>query len=138
MHHHNSLPLFLIQTFSLTSIASALYGRFVKRLSKEFQDSLAQASDIASEALANIRTVRSFSKEDYETENYSGKHLFALSDVSAKIGETFVLARKRALGFGAFTGIITFFANVVIGFVLWYGGLSVIDGKEIKFVDYNL
>ena len=45
-------------------------GSFVQGLRKRFQDELAAASSTAEEAIANIRTVRSFSQERKSMNSY--------------------------------------------------------------------
>ena len=54
----------------LVAISAALYGRLVRRLSKQVQDALAESTTVAEEALAGVRTVRAFAREDAEVERY--------------------------------------------------------------------
>eukprot|EP01119_Soliformovum_irregulare_P011065 TRINITY_DN2746_c0_g1_i5.p1 TRINITY_DN2746_c0_g1~~TRINITY_DN2746_c0_g1_i5.p1 ORF type:complete len:568 (+),score=139.29 TRINITY_DN2746_c0_g1_i5:47-1750(+) len=113
-------------------IAAILIGRYVKRISKEFQEALASASDTASEALTNVRTVRNFSQEQYEINNYSNS-----------VNVTFQLAKKRAVLYGVMLAITGFIANIAIGAVLWYGGSMVISrtfspGDLTSFIIYSI
>ena len=44
-----------------------------QKISKEVQDSLAKANNVAEEAISTIRTVRSFANEDGEAKDYADK-----------------------------------------------------------------
>jgi ABC-type multidrug transport system fused ATPase/permease subunit len=72
----------------------------------------------AEEALGNVRTVKSFSAEGFEVARYS-----------EKVNYSYILARKVAFAFGAFSGVAAFAANAAIILVLWYGGNLVIKGE---------
>ena len=54
----------------LARSGASVYGRFVRRLSKRVQDALAKATEVAEESLGNLRTVRAFSKERHEINQY--------------------------------------------------------------------
>jgi ATP-binding cassette, subfamily B, bacterial len=93
-------------------------GRRVKKLSRESQDRLADASALAAERINAATTVQSFARESYEA------NLFA--DRANKTFETSVRrSRMRAYLIGA-TISATFIA---ITFVLWLGARSVIAGN---------
>lgn len=99
------------------AIGAVLFARSVRSLSKQTQDALAGATSVAEETLGNIRTVRSFAREDQEVRRYD-----------AKVEEAFDLGRKLALTYGAFQGAMGFAAYAAIALVLWYGGGLVMDG----------
>ncbi|MFN7144491.1 MAG: ABC transporter ATP-binding protein [Myxococcota bacterium] len=99
------------------AIGAVLFARSVRSLSKQTQDALAGATSVAEETLGNIRTVRSFAREDQEVRRYD-----------AKVDEAFDLGRKLALTYGAFQGAMGFAAYAAIALVLWYGGGLVMDG----------
>lgn len=100
------------------AVAAVVFGRFLRKLSKQVQDALAQSGDRATEAVGNIRTVRGFAAEAREEKNYSDA-----------IDETYRLAKKLAFGFGSFAGGVMFAGNLGIVAVLWYGGTLVIEGE---------
>lgn len=52
------------------AVAAVMYGRFVRKITREVQDSLAEATKVAEERIANMRTVKTFSKESREMESY--------------------------------------------------------------------
>ncbi|XP_071441482.1 ATP-binding cassette sub-family B member 10, mitochondrial [Hetaerina americana] len=90
---------------------AVVYGRFVKNITKSVQDSLAVATHVAEERIANVRTVKSFSGELHEIAAYKKKTL-----------EVLELAYKEALARGVFFGMTGLGGNVMILSVLCYGG----------------
>jgi ABC-type multidrug transport system fused ATPase/permease subunit len=124
----NSLSLFLLLCLSLLSVskkkkkkknfflffpAAVIYGRWIKEISKKYQDALAESSDTANEAISNIRTVRSFAKEEFEISRYEGEKIFfILSKIffypqkiffPGKIMKTYDLAKRKAIAFALFS-----------------------------------
>ncbi|KAG9330198.1 hypothetical protein JZ751_026115 [Albula glossodonta] len=55
------------------AISQKLYNTSYEKLSKEVQDSIARANDVAGEGVAGIRTVRSFNSEQSEAQRYDDK-----------------------------------------------------------------
>jgi subfamily B ATP-binding cassette protein MsbA len=100
-------------------VGSAFYfGRRLKRMTTGVQDRVAEATAVAEEALSQIRTVQSFAQEPAERERYGER-------VLASVKAALVRAEVRGLFFGVLT--FTTFGGIV--FVLWQGGLLVLDGK---------
>jgi ATP-binding cassette, subfamily B, bacterial len=115
-----SLWLFGINVLILVLLVLPILiaGRRVKKLSRESQDRLADASALAAERINAATTVQSFAREAYESD------LFA--ERANKTFETAVRrSRMRAYLIGA-TISATFIA---ITFVLWLGARSVIAGS---------
>ncbi|KAL2767848.1 ABC-type oligopeptide transporter ABCB9 isoform 2, partial [Daubentonia madagascariensis] len=67
------LSLVTFMGFPIIMIASNIYGRYYKRLSKEVQNALARASNTAEETISAMKTVRSFANEEEEAEVYLQK-----------------------------------------------------------------
>ncbi|HEY6947177.1 MAG TPA: ABC transporter transmembrane domain-containing protein [Gemmatimonadales bacterium] len=100
-------------------VGSAFYfGRRLKRMTVGVQDRVAEATGIAEEALSQIRTVQSFVQEPAERERYGER-------VLASVKAALVRAEVR----GIFFGVLTFTTFGGIVFVLWQGGVLVLDGK---------
>ena len=55
-----------------TTAANQLYGRWMARNASATQDALAAANATALEAIASVRTVRSFACEALESRRYDG------------------------------------------------------------------
>lgn len=51
---------------------AVLYGRFVRNITRQVQDALAETTKVAEERIGNMRTVKTFSKEDKEMDSYKG------------------------------------------------------------------
>lgn len=111
------LTLVMLSITPLLAVAAVFYGRYVRNLSKQVQDKLADAGVVAEEAFGNVRTVRALSSEPFEMARYN-KHSDASYEQSKKLG----------LAFGGFSGLAALFANLAIGGVLWYGGVLVMSG----------
>ncbi|XKL64962.1 hypothetical protein PGB90_005048 [Kerria lacca] len=95
-----------------------LYGRFVRKITKSVQDTLADATNVAEERIGNIRTVKSFSQENSEIQRYV-----------SKIESVLKLAKKECLARGIFYGMTGFSGNVIILSILYYGGVMVSENN---------
>jgi ATP-binding cassette subfamily B protein len=93
------------------------FGRVVRRLSRQAQDTLGDASAYASENLAAYRTMQAYVSEK------------AVSDRFARAVErAFLAARQRMRARAALTGIAIFLTVASVTGVLWYGASAVITG----------
>jgi ATP-binding cassette, subfamily B, bacterial MsbA len=100
-------------------IGSALYfGRRLRRMTIGVQDKVAEATAVAEEAFSQIRTVQSFVQEPAERQRYGDR-------IGASVRAALVRAQIR----GVFFGVLTFSTFVGIVFVLWQGGLLVLQGQ---------
>jgi len=94
-----------------------VYGRRVRRLSRDTQDRIADASGLAAETLNAIQTVQAFTLEGHLTERFGDA-------VSSSFDAAVKRIRARAM-LTTFAILITFGAIV---FVLWLGAQAVIGG----------
>ncbi|NP_001006594.1 antigen peptide transporter 2a [Danio rerio] len=67
------LTLLMLMETPLTGLLQNIYDTHYQKLSKEVQDSMAQANDAAGEAVSGIRTVKSFKTELGEAHRYDGR-----------------------------------------------------------------
>ncbi|CAH0392928.1 unnamed protein product [Bemisia tabaci] len=95
-----------------------IYGRFVRKITKAVQDSLADATQVAEERISNIRTVKTFSQEEKEMSYYNSKMATVLE-----------LAEKESVAKGVFYGMTGLGGNAIIISVLYYGGGLVADNS---------
>lgn len=93
-----------------------VYGRFLKNISRDIQDSLTSLNTIAEERISNIRTVKAFAKEIDEVKRYN----FQLENLLK-------VCYKESLYRGIFFGLTGFSGNAIILSVLYYGGTMVSD-----------
>ncbi|XP_053768904.1 ATP-binding cassette sub-family B member 10, mitochondrial isoform X2 [Desmodus rotundus] len=106
------LATFVLSVVPPISILAVIYGRYLRKLTKVTQDSLAQATQLAEERIGNIRTVRAFGKESTEIEKYSSRVDYVLQ-----------LARKEAFARAGFFGATGLSGNLIVLSVLYKGGL---------------
>ena len=112
------LAIVMLAVVPVVALGATLYGRSLRKLSKQVQDALAGASEIAEESLSGIRTVRSFDREAMESARYT-----------QAVEHSFSLARQRARVGAIFTGFVGILGYGAIAAVLWYGGVLLLDGR---------
>jgi len=95
-----------------------VFGGRLRRITTGVQDRVAEASAVAEEAFSQIRTVQSFVQERAERARYGDR-------IAASVRLALTRARVR----GVFFGMLTFSTFAAIVFVLWQGGLLVLDGR---------
>ncbi len=125
------LALIMLATFPVIVVLAMVFGRFIRRLSRERQKELAQANNIVSEAMQAIQAVKAFTNEWYETLRY-GKTIDRVVRVSLRY------AHGRAL-FGVF--IITVLFGGLF-FIIWEGARmlqhgEITAGQLVSFVSYT-
>jgi len=125
------LSLLMLAIVPVVIVSAHLYGRYVRRLSTQVQDRLAEANSVLEETLSAIRIVQSFVREEYERARYRDR-----------IQDSLKLAVKRAVASGGFIAFIILVVYSGIAVVLWFGSRMVISGQMsagdlIKFVLYT-
>lgn len=108
----SALMLILIPPVALSA---AIFGKRIRKFSKEFQSTIADASIVAEETISGVRTVKSFVQEAAETSRYRLALELAL-----------VTAQKRILAIGEFMTLAMVMGFTAVCFVLWYGGREVV------------
>jgi ATP-binding cassette subfamily B protein len=102
----------------LVVVPIVVFGRMVRRLSREAQDRLADVSGQAEETVNAVRTVQAFAQEERETAQFT-----AASDAAFRAAA----ARARARAMLAAMVITLVFGAIVA--VLWMGGRDVLAGR---------
>ena len=111
------LTLMMLAVVPPVALGAVLYGRRVRKLSKESQDALAKASEVAVESLGGIRTVRSFAAEKKEVVRYG-----------QAIADSMKLSFRRISLAGSFFGVASFAAFGSGTYVFWFGARMVASG----------
>jgi len=111
------LTLIVLSVLPVVIIVGRFYGQYYRKQSKINQDRLAEATTVAQESIALVRTVKSFSQEQYQQSLYD-----------AAIHLTYKQGVKMAFANGIWMAFFSIMANVGIGAVVWYGASQVIDG----------
>ncbi|GAB3899358.1 ABC transporter ATP-binding protein [Spirosoma agri] len=117
------LTLFMLATFPVIIVAAMVFGRFIRKLSKQAQDLLAQANVVVEETLQSVNIVKAFTNEKVEINRYGTALNLVVNTAlrSAKFRGVFV----SFIIFALFGGIIG---------VVWYGG-SLVMANEMPFAD---
>ena len=103
--------LVLVALPPMVAIA-AIFGRFIKKLSKQTQQSIAESNVIVQESYSGITNVKSFSNETHEINRYDGT-VTRVKD----------LAMKRTKWRAAFISFMILFMSSTIALVVWYGAV---------------
>ena len=126
------LALIIFALIPLMLLPMLLFGRRVRRLSRESQDRVADTSGLAGETLNAIQTVQSFTLEELHGRRYD-----------AAVSESFFTAvrRMRMRGWLMAVAIMMTFSGVTL--VLWLGARAVLDGTMTggdlaKFLSYAI
>src|SRR5947207_13901721 len=92
-------------------------GRSIRDLSRATQDAQAEAVGVLQEAIAEVRVVQAFTREEYEAERFHTKLLFMFKKTMERASVTSVMF--------PLIGFLGFASSIV---VLWYGGHLVASG----------
>lgn len=126
------LTLVMLAVVPPIAFGAVIYGRRLRALAREVQDSLGKASDVAVESISGLRTVRAFGAEAKEAARYG-----------AAVEKSFDLASQRIRMSAIFTGFASFLAFASASLVLWYGGHLVLEhaltvGQLTSFLLYTI
>ncbi|MCW5921174.1 MAG: ATP-binding cassette domain-containing protein [Saprospiraceae bacterium] len=127
----HQLALVMLGTFPVIVIGAMFFGRWVRKLSKERQNKLAETNTILDETLQSIHAVKAFTNELFESQRYTRSN-------SSVVGVSMRYAKGRAV-FAVF--IITMLFGALF-FVIGYGMHMVQTGQItagdlIAFVTYT-
>lgn len=104
------LSLIMIATVPIMILIAVLFGRFIKRLSKEAQDYTAQSNTVVEESLMGITNVKTFTNE-----------LFMIKRYRKAIDEIRRLNIKSGNWRGFFVSFIILCLFGAIVFIIWQG-----------------
>ncbi|WP_437921008.1 ABC transporter ATP-binding protein [Sphingobacterium sp. LRF_L2] len=117
------LALMNLSILPIIVVAAMIFGRFIRNLSRQAQDQLADSNSIVQETLLGISNVKAFVNEYYEAKRYSNKLDAVVS-----------LAVKGATYRGMFASFIIFCIFGAVISVIWYGA-SLVSTGEISVGD---
>lgn len=104
------LTLTMLASIPVVAVVAVLFGRFIRKLSKEVQDRIADTNVVVDETLQGIQSVKAFANEAWEAMRYG-------RSVTAARG----LAMKGARWRGAFVSFIILCMFGAIVLVIWRG-----------------
>ncbi|XP_073505094.1 ATP-binding cassette sub-family B member 10, mitochondrial-like isoform X1 [Phyllobates terribilis] len=106
------LAMFVLSIVPPLAVVAVIYGKYLRKISKLTQDSLAEATQLAEERIGSIRTVRAFGKEMLEMKKYDGKVDYVLD-----------LAYKEAFAEACYFSLAFLSNYLIVLAVLYKGGL---------------
>lgn len=112
------LSLLMLLTFPVIVVIAMVFGRYIRKLSKNRQDRLAETNTIVEECLQSFYVVKSYANEWYESLRYS-------KSIDSVVGISLTFAKIRGLFF-------IFIITVLFGgmfFILWRGAIMVQNGE---------
>lgn len=113
-----TLSLIVIFTLPLVLTPILYFGRKVRTLSRQSQDSVASVGSYAGEVIQHIKTVQSFTQEPMEKKAFS-----------AEVERAFGVAKKRIAQRSALTIMVILAVFSALSAMLWFGGKDVIQGQ---------
>jgi len=112
------LSAIVLVSVPLVLLPIVVFGRRVRRLSRDSQDRLANAGAYLSEALGNIKTVQAFNHEDADRARFA-----------AHVEETFRVSIRRIVQRSWLTAMVIVLVLGAVGAMIWVGGNDVIAGR---------
>ncbi|MEH2550181.1 ATP-binding cassette subfamily B protein [Bradyrhizobium sp. AZCC 2262] len=109
---------FVLLAIPLIVIPLVAFGRWVRRLSRNAQDTLADASAYASELIGAIRTVQAYTSERMATSRFGGE-----------VEQAYEAARSSTRARAVLTLIIIFIVFSSVVAILWVGSHDVLTGQ---------
>lgn len=104
------LALIMLGTVPVMAIVAVVFGRYIRKLSKEAQDYIAESNSIVEEALTGIANVKAFTNEFFIFSNYK-KSTQQTRDLNVRSG----------IWRGLFVSFIIFCLFGAIVFIVWQG-----------------
>lgn len=108
----------MLATLPVMIVVAVVFGRFIRKLSKETQDKVAESNVIVQETFTGIVNVKSFTNESFEVLRYLGK----LTDIRS-------YAMRGAKWRGAFASFIILFIFGAISIVIFKGADLMQEGE---------
>nr|WP_245313009.1 ABC transporter transmembrane domain-containing protein [Bradyrhizobium macuxiense] len=108
---------FVLLAIPIIVIPLVAFGRWVRRLSRNAQDTLADASAYASELVNAIRTVQAYTSER-----------FANTRFAREVEQAYVAARSSTKARAVLTLIVIFIVFTSVVMILWVGSHDVLIG----------
>src|SRR5438445_1169473 len=108
---------FVLLAIPLIVLPLVAFGRWVRRLSRKAQDTLADATAYASELVGAIRTVQAYTSERLAKARFGGE-----------VEQAYEAARTSTQARAVLTAIIIFIVFTSVVFILWIGSRDVLTG----------
>jgi ABC-type multidrug transport system fused ATPase/permease subunit len=104
------LTVFMIAVIPVVALIGIFFGKYIKKLSKNAQDDIAESNGVVDETLHGIASVKAYANEFFEIARYQ-------KSIDSSVNTSIKNAKWR----GAFIGLIMFAAGAAIVSIIWYG-----------------
>ncbi len=126
------LTLFMLAILPPMMVLARVFGRFIRRYSKEVQQQVAESNTVVEETLQGIQSVKAYTNEHVEMKRYEKKTI-----------EIAALGMKSGKYRGAFSSFIIFGIFGAISAVVWQGSRmmamgEMASGDLFSFVIYSV
>ncbi len=126
------MAMVMLAIIPVIAIITMFFAKYIRKLSKETQDKVAESNVIVGESLQGIANVKSFTNEGYEINRYKNK-----------VNEIKQIAIKGGIARGSFFSFIIFCLFGAIIFIVWYGIQLTLKGAisatdMVSFLMYTL
>ncbi|MBI6852178.1 ATP-binding cassette domain-containing protein [Pseudomonas cichorii] len=111
------LTSIVVLTLPLVIVPILVFGRRVRRLSRETQDRVADVGSYVAEALRQIKTVQAYNHQEHDKAHFS-----------QTVEKAFGTARKYILQRSWLITVVISLVLGAVGVILWVGGMDVIKG----------
>ena len=112
------LSLIIAVGVPLVLLPILMFGRRVRRLSNQSQDSIASVGSYAGEIIQHIRVVQSYTRESYEIKAFA-----------TEVERAFAIARRRIWQRSLLIGIAILLLFSAMAGMMWEGGQDVLNGQ---------
>ena len=102
----------------LVVVPILIYGRRVRHLSRQSQDKIATVGAYVGEVLGQIKTVQAYNHQSIDQRKFYDH-----------VEEAFAVAKQRATQRALLIAIVILLVLGAVGFMLWVGGIDVIEGR---------
>jgi ATP-binding cassette subfamily B protein len=109
---------FVLLAIPLIVVPLVAFGRWVRRLSRNAQDTLAEATAYASELVGAIRTVQAYTNERLANARFGGQ-----------VEQAYEAARNSSKARSVLTAVIIFIVFSSVVMILWIGSHDVLTGS---------
>jgi ATP-binding cassette subfamily B protein len=113
------LTVFMVASVSVMALLAIVFGRVIRRYSKDTQDKLAASNVVVEESLQGIATVKAFTGEKAEESRYA-----------TTLTELVQIAMRTAVARGLFTAFVVFALFGAIVAVMWFGA-GMVQRKQL-------
>ncbi len=115
---HWKLSLLTLITMPLVLQAINTFGKKLRQAGRVLQARTADITAILQETISGIRVIKSFAREDYETNRFKQENFY-----------NFRAQMKTSQLLATLTPVIEFLSAIGVTVIIWYGGMEVIDGN---------